>query len=257
MPSELNITFWSLLGSFSLVIVAIVISGWLKLGTLKDIVVASIRMVTQLIIVGYLLTYLFRLDNAWVTIGIVLVMVVNAAFQASRQGIGLNGAFLISLLAIGASTVLSLAVLTATRSISFVPSQVISITGMLAGNAMTAVGLCFRNLKSLFRDNHQAIEERLALGATPLQSAVTIVRESVRLGTQPTIDNTKTIGLVSLPGMMTGLMFAGTVPTAAIKYQIMVMFMLLATTSITSTVASFLAVREFFTPNAQLKRFFL
>ncbi len=253
MPSELNITIWSLLGSFSLVIVAIVISGWLKLGTVKEIIIACIRMVIQLIVVGYALTYLFQMDNVWVTLAIVVVMVVNAAYQAAQRGKGLEGAFSISLLAIGSSTVVSLVILTLTRSIDFVPSQVISITGMLAGNAMTSVGLCFRNLKTLFRDNHQAIEERLALGATPMQSAIEIVRETVRLGTQPTIDNIKTIGLVSLPGMMTGLMFAGTVPTAAIKYQIMVMFMVLATTSITSTVASFMVSRSFFTTNAQLK----
>ncbi len=110
MPSELNITLWSLLGAFSLVIIAIAISGWLKLGTAKEIIIACLRMVIQLIVVGYALTYLFRLDNVWVTLAIVLVMVVNAAYQAAQRGKGLDGVFRISLLAIGSSTIVCLAI---------------------------------------------------------------------------------------------------------------------------------------------------
>ena len=95
---------------------------------------------------------------------------------------------------------------------------------MIAGNAMTTIGLCYRNLNSLFRDQRQQILEKLSLGANPNQASRTILRETIKSGMQPSLDSAKTVGIVSLPGMMSGLMFAGTVPMTAIMYQIMVTF---------------------------------
>lgn len=118
---------------------------------------------------------------------------------------------------------------------------------------MTTIGLCYRNLNSLFRDQRQQILEKLSLGATPNQASRTILRETIRSGMQPSLDSAKTVGIVSLPGMMSGLMFAGTVPMTAIMYQIMVTFMLVAATSISSYIASFLAYREFYNDRQQLR----
>ena len=95
--------------------------------------------------------------------------------------------------------------------------------------------------------------ERLALGATLRQTAIQVVREAIRTGMSPTIDSAKTVGLVSLPGMMSGLIFAGIDPTKAIMYQIMVIFMLMAATSIGSTIACYLAYPQFFNADMQLK----
>ena len=92
----------------------------------------------------------------------------------------------------------------------------------------------------------------LALGATGFQASRAIIRESIKTGMQPTIDSAKTVGLVSLPGMMSGLIFAGVDPVYAIKYQIMVTFMLMSATSIGSVIAIYLSYRNYFNDRLQL-----
>ncbi|MDU3220917.1 MAG: iron export ABC transporter permease subunit FetB, partial [Streptococcus thermophilus] len=138
-------------------------------------------------------------------------------------------------------------------AIKFVPSQMIPISGMIASNSMVAVGLAYRSLNSQFHDQRQGVLERLALGAGLLDASIAIVREAIRTGMSPTIDSAKTVGLVSLPGMMSGLIFAGVNPVRAIRYQIMVTFMLLSATSLGSVIACYLAYRNFYNEQKQLK----
>ena len=104
-----------------------------------------------------------------------------------------------------------------------------------------------------FTDRHQQVLEKLALGADIKMACLDILRDSIRSGMQPTIDSIKTLGLVSLPGMMSGLIFAGVDPVKAIKYQIMVTFMLLASTGLGSIISCYLAYKQFFNERKQLK----
>ncbi|XPE40920.1 ABC transporter permease [Shigella flexneri] len=104
--------------------------------------------------------------------------------------------------------------------------QVIPISGMIAGNAMVAVGLCYNNLGSGLTANNSKFRKNLA-SARHRSGLALLIRDSIRASLIPTIDSAKTVGLVSLPGMMSGLIFAGIYPVKAIKYQIMVTFMLL------------------------------
>lgn len=98
---------------------------------------------------------------------------------------------------------LPLAVLILSGSIEFIPMQVIPIAGMIAGNAMVAVGLCYNNLGQRVIGEQQQIQEKLSLGATPKQASAILIRDSIR-GFNSTVDSAKTVGLVSLPGMMSG-----------------------------------------------------
>lgn len=249
---DLQVTTLSLVLSFSLVIIGILISLKEKLGTWKEILYSIFRAVIQLIIIGYVLTYLFKVDNVFVTLAMVVVIVFNASWNAHKRSNGIPNSLKISLISISITTALTLGILILSRAVKFTPSQVVPITGMMCGNAMTTIGLCYRNLNTLFRDQHQQILEKLSLGATPKQSSIAILRESIKAAMQPSLDSAKTLGIVSLPGMMSGLMFAGTVPLTAIKYQIMVTFMLVATTSISSYIATFLAYRGFYNDAQQL-----
>lgn len=243
---NLNISSQTLAWSFLLVCIGIFISYKEKIGTVKEIIYSVIRAVIQLVIVGYVLTYFFNLNNDLVTLALVMVIGFNASWNAAKRSQGLESGLMISIIAIFTSLSLSLGILILSKSVLFIPSQVVPISGMIAGNAMTALGLTYRNLNNLYRDQRQQIEEKLALGATPKQASKTIINETIRLGMQPTLDSAKTIGIVSLPGMMSGLMFAGTLPSLAIQYQIMVTFMLVATTSISSYISVTLAYRKAF-----------
>ena len=243
----------SLFWAAFLVLVALAISLWQKLGLDRDIVIGVLRAIVQLFAVGYLLKYLFRLNNVFLTFAMVAFIIFNAAWNAKKRGAGIANALPISFLAIFVSTGVTLGVLILSGAIRFTPSQIIPISGMIASNSMVAIGLAYRNLNRQFHDQRQGVLERLALGANPLDASIAIVRESIRTGMAPTIDSAKTVGLVSLPGMMSGLIFAGVDPVRAIKYQIMVTFMLLSATSLGSIIACYLAYRSFYNAQLQLK----
>lgn len=251
---NLVITPLSLVFSFSLVLIALAISYREQLGLGKELIVATFRMILQLVIAGYLLTYVFQLDNHIVTAIIMIIMAINAAYNASKRADGIPNAFRISLVAILLGVMISIIILVATGTLLFIPSQMIPVTGMLVGSAMTIIGLCFRNLNMLFRDQRQLINEKLSLGATPKQASEELIKESISSSLQPTIDSTRMVGLVTLPGMMTGMMMAGTVPLEAIMYQIMVYFMILATSTITSVITVYAAYKTFFDEKGRLER---
>ena len=249
---NLEISNTSLLLATGLVLVALGVVYKEKLDLGKDILWGVFRAVVQLFAVGYVLGYVFKLDNTIVTLAMSLVIVFNASYNAAKRSQGIPGAFKTSFIAILTATALTLVILLFSGSIAFSPSQVVPISGMIASNSMIAIGICYRNLNSKFTDQRQQILEKLALGADLKQASISIVRDSIKAGMSPTIESAKTLGLVSLPGMMSGLMFAGVDPTQAIKYQIMVTFMLLSTTSIASVIASYRAYQGFYNERKQL-----
>ncbi|HFU3707714.1 TPA: iron export ABC transporter permease subunit FetB [Streptococcus suis] len=238
---------------FGLVLVAISISQKEKLGLTKDIFMAVVRTVLQLIFVGYILKFIFQASNVFLSLAMVLIILYNASVQANKRNPNSKKSLLHPFLALLASTGLTLTILILSGAIQFIPSQVIPISGMLASNAMTAIGLSYRAMYKSFKDNRQQVLEKLSLGATVKLASQDILREAIKTGMQPTIDSAKTVGLVSLPGMMSGLIFAGVDPVHAIRYQIMVMFMLLSATSLASVIASYAAYQTYFTDKAQLE----
>lgn len=242
----------SLLFSLVLVLIALTINYKESLGLGKDMIIGVSRMAIQLLIVSFVLKYIFKADNKVITAFIIIFMSVNAAYNASLRGKQIDGSFKISLIAIFGGVLSSLIILVATGALDFTAQQLIPITGMLAGNGMNIIGLSYRNLNTSFKDNRQKVEEKLALGATTKDASKEIMREAIKGATQPTVDTTKTVGLVALPGMMSGMMISGTDPMMAIKYQIMVYFMLLSTAMIVSVIAVYLAAPKFYN-NGRIK----
>lgn len=252
MNSTVDISNTSLMLSLALVAVSLIVSNRLRLNLGKDTIISVLRAVVQLTIVGFVLHTIFAVNEIWLTAAMAFVIIFNAAWNAKGRSDHLPHAFRISLVAIMSSTVLTVGILVASGAIKFVPYQVIPFTGMVAGNSMVAVGLVFRGLNRQFKDQQEQILERLALGSRPSEAGKLIANEAVRIGMQPTIDSIRTYGLVSLPGMMSGLIMAGVDPVYAIKYQIVVAFTLLSATAIASMVTSYLAVRRFFNAHWQL-----
>lgn len=138
-------------------------------------------------------------------------------------------------------------------AVTYRPSEVIPVSGMVVGNSMVALGLTLNHMRNSFKSKKEEIEIKLSLGAAPGVASLNIIRDSIRTAMLPTIDSMKTLGIVQLPGMMTGLILAGVAPEEAIKYQIMVAFMLTGAVTITSYTASFWVSRSFFNPLAQME----
>lgn len=124
---------------------------------------------------------------------------------------------------------------------------------MVISNSMVAIGLSYRNLSNSFKTRLNEVEVKLSLGSDIYSASKEIIRDSVKTSMLPSIDSAKTLGIVSLPGMMTGLILGGTSPLIAIKFQIMVTFMILASTSISSIMATYIAYKSFFNERKQVQ----
>lgn len=243
----------SLLLVSGLVLVSLVFSYRQHLQLEKDILVSSVRAVVQLLLVGEILHIVFGYQSRLFTLGLLLVMLCNAAYNAAKKGKGIRGAYLYSLLGIGMGTSATLFILLASGAIRFEAYQLIPVGGMVMSGAMIASGLCYKELVASFRLRRQEIEVKLALGGTVHQASQALLRDAVKTGMQPNLDSAKTLGIVSLPGMMTGLILGGIDPMQAVKYQIMVTFMNLSGTAIASFIVSYLSYRSFFNRRQQYK----
>lgn len=242
----------SLLFSSSLVLISLLFSYFQKLKLEKEIMIGAVRAVVQLFAVGYVLNYIFGLKSPIFTTLLLLFMTFNAAHNAAKRGKVIRKGLPISFISILVGAAITLTILVFSGAIKYEPYQIIPVGGMIISNSMVALGLCYRQLSSNFKNKRDEVETKLALGADILPSSIVIIRDSIKTGMLPTIDSAKTLGIVSLPGMMTGLILAGTSPVEAIRYQIMVTFMLLSTTSISSFIACYLSYRNFFSKRKQL-----
>ncbi|MDQ0151312.1 ABC transporter permease [Eubacterium multiforme] len=242
----------SLVIASTLVLIPIFISYKEKLGLEKEIVISMVRAIIQLIIVGYILDVIFGLKNPICTLILILIMIVNAAVNTKKRGKGIDNIFTISFVSILIGASVTISVLVISGVIKFNPNEVIPIAGMIISNSMIAIGLSYRNLNSSFKNKREEVEVKLSLGADVKEASKSILRDSVKVAIIPTIDSAKTLGIVSLPGMMTGLILAGVAPLMAIKFQIMVTFMLLSASSISTIIATYLCYKDFFNERKQL-----
>ena len=253
MSNQLIVSPITLLLALILVLIALAINLKEDLGMTKDLIIGVVRAVIQLTVVGFVLTYIIKADTVWLTLAMIAVIIFNAAWNAKKSAGTIPNALVTSLLAITTATGLTLVMLVAVKAILFVPSQIVPICGMIASNVMVAIGLAYRSLNTEFNDLRQQVLERLALGADLKQASQSLIVNAIKTGMAPTIDSAKTVGLVSLPGMMSGLIFAGIDPTKAIMYQIMVTFMLLGATSIGSFIAVYRSYPRFYNARKQLR----
>ncbi|HEY5525890.1 MAG TPA: iron export ABC transporter permease subunit FetB [Clostridium sp.] len=244
----------SLVIASTLIIIPIFISYKENLELEKEIIISVLRAVIQLAIVGYVLDVIFGLENPIFTILLVLIMLINAAINTKKRGEGIRNVVKISFVSMFLGTSVTMVVLVISGALKFVPNEIIPVAGMVISNAMVAIGLSYRNLNNSFKNRREEVEVKLSLGADIKEASSGILRESIKIAIIPTIDSAKTLGIVSLPGMMTGLILAGASPLMAIKFQIMVTFMIISSSSIATMMATYLCYRAFFNERKQLKQ---
>ena len=236
-----------------LILIPIIISYKEHLGIEKDIVISILRAVIQLVLVGYILDVIFNLKKPVFIMILVLIMIINAALNTKKRGEKINNAVMISFTSILIGSFITIVVLVLLGLIKFTPNEIIPIAGMIISNSMIAVGLSYRNLNNSFESKRSEVEVKLSLGANIKEASETILAESIKIAIMPTIDSAKTLGIVSLPGMMTGLILGGASPLMAIKFQIMVTFMILSSASISTMISAYLSYKSFFNKRQQLK----
>ncbi|MDV6011266.1 ABC transporter permease [Haloechinothrix sp. LS1_15] len=232
--------------SVLLVAVAVAVAAWQRLGLNRDIVLAAVRAFVQLIAVGAVLVVIFEHGGVPGALGWVALMVVIAGQVAGRRGRGVPAARLVATVSVGVGSGLALVTLLALDVFPSRPSVIVPIGGMIVANSMQAVGLVLLRLVEHVGESRRSIEARLLLGMPAVDAFAPHRRSAARAALLPAIDATKVVGLISLPGAMTGMILAEVDPLTAIRYQIVVMYMILGAAALAAAVAVPLAQRRLF-----------
>jgi putative ABC transport system permease protein len=241
----------------ALILINIVLSLSLRLGLAKNLAIGSLRMVIQLLLVGYILGWVFALENPVLVLGLMLTMGAiggNASVNRTRRRFpSIYWDNFLSLLG-AAAFVTSLLVEGVIRVEPWYnPQYVIPLFGMVLGNSLTATSLALDRFMEDLVGRRDQIESLLALGATRWEAANGTIKEALRTGMIPTINTMMVLGLVTLPGMMTGQMLAGVDPLNAVRYQIVIYFAIAAGTALACMGVVLLAFRVLFSGDDRLR----
>ncbi|MBU4690192.1 iron export ABC transporter permease subunit FetB [Mycoplasma sp. ES3157-GEN-MYC] len=251
-----NISYTRLLFAYLYLVAVITIVLIIKLKRTKDILIAALRMSVQLFIMGYALGYIIDNPNPFITIAVLLVMEFFAIFTIFRRFKGKMSKKLKLIIAIammtGSLTAIFYFVLVVVGiPVWFDPQYVIPLAGMLVGNSMTGISLGIKVLVEQMNERREEIEEKLILGATPKTAIKEILLKAFDSAIMPTINSMLGMGIIFLPGMMTGQILSGTNPSNAIMYQIAIMLGILASVSICVMITLEFGYRTYFNKNIQ------
>jgi len=236
-----------------LVAVAFAVSRWRRVGLESDLAVATVRSFLQLLAVGYALDFVFGGHGA-LTLVVLAVMVSTATLTSAGRAAGVPGARPIAAASIAVAAAATLGLLLVLGIVPSASRAVIPLGSMIISSAMNTTSLVMTRLRHDLAFNRREVEARLALGQPARQAARPWQRVALRNGMLPTVDQTKVVGLVALPGAMTGMILAGASPLAAIRLQMLVMYMLLGGNAFAALVSGELTLRRLFTADHQLIR---
>jgi putative ABC transport system permease protein len=224
----------------------------------RQILIASMRMTVQLTLMGYVLMYVFENASWWLTAIMLVIMLAFAIYNVIKRVKGAMSTELQQMVAIsmvGGALATAVFFLIVVLQVEpwFNPQYVIPISGMIVGNCMTGIALGANKLCNDMEEKRVILENSLMLGATPAQATKEIINGAFDSSLLPTMNNMLTMGIVSIPGMMTGQILSGTFPLTAIKYQMGIMLAILGSTALTTIIFVMLGYKTFFTTDNRLK----
>jgi putative ABC transport system permease protein len=248
-----DIGFVGLALSSVLVVVAVAISAWRRLGLERSLLWAAVRAALQLLAVGAALQLVLDRDApiVWSWLWVV-AMIVIAAWTTQRRAPEVPGAWWLATVAYTLATAVSLGVLFGLGVFPVSGVTVVPLAGMIIGNSLAATVLVGRRIVAELRDKRDEVEARLALGQPSATAAHPYLRTAVRDALVSQIETTKATGIVVLPGALLGLVLAGVDPFDAVKVQAAVMYLVLGSVATTTTVVAIGLARRLFTPDHRL-----
>lgn len=253
----IDLSYLDLAVVYALVLLVIGLARLRGIGQERDMLIASLRMVVQLLALGYVLHLVFALSSP---APVLLILVIMAAFSVQAVAarvkdkmpnfyrvvgvaifVGCGGAtFFFCSLVIGLAP-------------WYDPRYLVPLAGMIIGNSMTGASLAAERLAAEMQDRRDEMEALLCLGASSRQAAREAVRSAYRAALIPSINAMAAMGIVFIPGMMTGQILSGTDPIIAVKYQIAIMCVITGSVAVTSLLILILGYRGYFTPAQQLR----
>ncbi|MFZ5967424.1 MAG: ABC transporter permease [Bacillota bacterium] len=257
MEGVINLQFWQMAAAYVFIVILLFIVRRRGIPREKDIIISSIRMTLQLILIGYILMYLFQNSHPALTVLVIAIMEIFAVhniFTRVKTPLSpqLKKIIAISMVTGTTATLLYFIAVVINLSPWYDPRYFIPIAGMLIGNSMTGISLGVSRLVDGMTVQKHLIESALMLGATPKMASKEIVDNAFDSAILPTINSMLGMGVVFLPGMMTGQILSGTSPIAAIEYQIAIMLGILGSVALTVILFVQLGYKTFFNEQSQL-----
>jgi putative ABC transport system permease protein len=250
---ELNLINFAAI--YVLLIIVIAVMKRSRIDQTKTLIVACLRMTIQLVLAGLLLTVVFDHPNPYVTSLYVAVMIIFASYLVISKNRWLNRKFkTYVILAIGSSglSVLLYFILVVMNADVFNPQYAIPLAGMIVGNSMTGMALGLKAFSTELTNNGDRIEALLNIGAEPKRIMNPFVNKAVEFAMMPTINSMLGMGIISLPGMMTGQILSGTSPAAAVLYQIAILIAISVAVCMTVFIALNLGYRTLYNERNQM-----
>ena len=258
----LQLNYWQVAAAALLIVINGCLSLWLRLGLERSLLIASVRTVIQLLLIGFILQWVFQFDRWYVVVGILLLMTSVAAVTAVQQSVRrYRGIWWDTFLSVWVSSwmICAYGLLIVLNGIDkwYQPQYAIPLMGMILGNTLNGISIGLSTFTESAYKGYEEIETLLTLGADRWEAVGGPLRHAMTTGMTPIVNSMMIVGLVSLPGMMTGQLLAGVEPEQAVKYQIAIMFLIASATALGTTAAVLLSFRRIFNSRHQFLRFLL
>jgi putative ABC transport system permease protein len=249
----IDVSLGEVAAALALVVLAAAVSFWRKAELEQELGLAVLRSFIQLSAVGYVIQAVFDSDSLWVVALLLSAMVAVGSFTASRRAKAVPGALKPIAIALSVAVATTLGLVLALGVFQATPRYLVPVGGMVIGNAMTAAAVALNRLADDVHGQRNRIEALLALGATAREATAPLVTSSLRSGMIPLIDQTKTTGIVTFPGIMVGMLLAGADPVDAVRLQLILLWVLLGSVALAAVISTSLGYRGFFTAAHQLR----
>jgi putative ABC transport system permease protein len=258
MQQVIALDFTDLAVSVALVAITIGLSAWERLGLEYSLALASGRTILQLVVLGYALDSIYKLNNSGAVLAILAIILTISAIVAKNR-ITTKIPLVLPLVWGSMFVSTSIAVVYINTLIIqperwFEPRYVIPLAGMVLGGAMNAAALAGERLLKTIDSSHMEIETHLSLGATPGQAVSQYRRDAIKAGLMPTINQMTLVAMVTIPGFYSGQLLGGVKPLEAASYQIVILFAIALANLLTTILITRGLSRQFFNSNAQLVR---
>jgi putative ABC transport system permease protein len=253
----IDLSLWDLVTVYSLLLMSIGLAHLLKAGQSKDLFWSGLRMFVQLLVIGYVLHLIFALKTP---LPVLLILIVMIGFSVQTIGARVKTKMPNFYRVVGTAILFGCGGMTFFFCSLVIglepwydPRYLIPLAGMIIGNSMTGASLAVERLAAEFRERRDEIETALCLGGSIQTVSETAVSSAFRAALIPSVNAMAAMGLVFLPGMMTGQILSGTEPLIAVKYQIAIMCVITGSVSLTTFFILKLGYRAYFTPYQSLR----
>ena len=244
-----DISMFNMMLTVATIVLTFIIFYILKINLFKEAVISAGRMTIQLFLVGIYLSWIFRFNHPFINIAYILFMAAIANYTLIKNsGLRLNlFNYTFPALLIGLSTVLVYFMFFVyTPTPIYDAKYLIPIAGMLLGNSMTRAIVTFERFYNSVKDDSEGFASFIVMGGTVREAIIPYLRTAYKAGISPSLANMATIGIVFLPGMMTGQILGGSPPIVAIKYQITISLAILAATELSTLLMILFSLKKGF-----------